>query len=359
MNDASLPPGPSSLDRRFLLGGLAGVAGVSALAALAQGKGPINPPAGAVGSTGKTLTEVEPRIPLSQANTPGNAANVFYITQPGSYYLTGNVAVPAGVNGIGIALAGGVPENAQVTVDLMGFEIVGGVTGVFVTSAANPRITVLRNGRIRGTSGNSINALNGTNAERFSCVIEDIIVTGAGGNGILISGGTVRRCKVDGANLTGISVDRPGLIESCIVVGSTNAAFYGGNGDVTVRGCIAAQCQGSGVALNSTGVVEDCQFYSVGLANALGRRSGIYANNRAVIRNNVIDGSPLGVEVVGTRSLVTGNIVSGATVTPFVLAANNLYGPIINLAAVGTAAVNGPSAPSVLTTSDPNANFVR
>jgi hypothetical protein len=43
-----------------------------------------------VASTYKTLSEIEPRIALNQANTPGSASKLFRITQPGSYYLTGN-----------------------------------------------------------------------------------------------------------------------------------------------------------------------------------------------------------------------------------------------------------------------------
>ena len=52
-----------SLTRLSLAAGLALAAG----AALA---GPLNPPSGPVTSTYKTLTEVEPRVPVSATNTP-------------------------------------------------------------------------------------------------------------------------------------------------------------------------------------------------------------------------------------------------------------------------------------------------
>ena len=55
-----------------------------AIAALALA-GPLNPPAGPVTSTYKTLTEVEPRIAINLTNTPGDANSVFKITQRGSY----------------------------------------------------------------------------------------------------------------------------------------------------------------------------------------------------------------------------------------------------------------------------------
>jgi hypothetical protein len=53
--------------------------------------GPLGPPAGPVASSYKTLTEVEPRTAINAANTPGDATSLFKITQPGSYYLTGNI----------------------------------------------------------------------------------------------------------------------------------------------------------------------------------------------------------------------------------------------------------------------------
>ena len=54
--------------------------------------GPLTPPAGPVGPTYKTLSEVEPRTALNAANTPGDASNLFIISQPGSYYLTGPIS---------------------------------------------------------------------------------------------------------------------------------------------------------------------------------------------------------------------------------------------------------------------------
>ena len=46
--------------------------------------GPLDPPAGPVTSTYKTLNEVEPRTPINVVNTPGDADSLFKITAPGS-----------------------------------------------------------------------------------------------------------------------------------------------------------------------------------------------------------------------------------------------------------------------------------
>jgi len=58
--------------------------------------GDLNPPPGPVAPTMKSLSEVEPRIAINATNTPGDADSLFKITQPGSYYLTGNITGVAG-----------------------------------------------------------------------------------------------------------------------------------------------------------------------------------------------------------------------------------------------------------------------
>ena len=80
--------------------------------------GPLDPPAGPVAPTHKTLTEVEPRTPIGPQTTPGDADSVYRIAQPGSYYLVGNLAGQDGKAGIEIATSG-------VSIDLNGFDVTG------------------------------------------------------------------------------------------------------------------------------------------------------------------------------------------------------------------------------------------
>ncbi|HVZ93498.1 MAG TPA: hypothetical protein VG797_03210 [Phycisphaerales bacterium] len=64
--------------------------------------GPLTPPAGPVAPT----TGPEPRVAINAANTPGDAdatPSMFKITQPGSYYLTGNITGTSGKAGIEVA----------------------------------------------------------------------------------------------------------------------------------------------------------------------------------------------------------------------------------------------------------------
>jgi hypothetical protein len=87
----------------------------------AFGQGVLTPP-GAPAPTMKSLDQIEARTPVDAVNTPGNVSFQFYINQPGSYYLTANVAV-SGKSGIGISAN-------NVTLDLNGFSLQGGVSGL-------------------------------------------------------------------------------------------------------------------------------------------------------------------------------------------------------------------------------------
>jgi len=94
------------------------------------------------------------------------------------------------------------------------------------------------------------------------------------------------------------------------------------------------------------------------VANIVGAAgAGIHATaggNRIEGNNLVINPTGINVEVGG--NLVLGNSVSASSVVNNSIAANNRYRPIVNI--VGSApAVNGSSAASTLTSSDPWTNF--
>src|SRR6185295_5336210 len=72
------PPGECVMNRRGRVVRWAGVAGlVVVVGTLATFGGPLDPPAGPVAPTGKTLTEVQPRTAVNAANTPGTPTAVF------------------------------------------------------------------------------------------------------------------------------------------------------------------------------------------------------------------------------------------------------------------------------------------
>ena len=110
---------------------------------------PEDPPA----PTHKTLTEVEPRTPIS---TPDSFPIV--IDQPGSYYFTENIKA-AGGHGVVITAS-------RVTLDLNGFTLystdeVGTNYGILLSksqdaSTAPPDNITLRNGLVRGFTSHGL-----------------------------------------------------------------------------------------------------------------------------------------------------------------------------------------------------------
>src|SRR5262249_51241586 len=82
-----------------------------------RAQGTLTPP-GAPASTKKPLHQLQPRTPVYATHTPGDTDILFKITQPGSYYLTGNVTGVNAKHCVEIASSG-------VTLDLNGFDLVG------------------------------------------------------------------------------------------------------------------------------------------------------------------------------------------------------------------------------------------
>jgi hypothetical protein len=87
-------------------------------------------PSAPPGPTMKTLDEVEPRIPITTIP--------FTIDQPGSYYLT---------NDLTTAASGILVESDDVTIDLMGYRLMGMTNGIGISVSANN--VEIRNGVIR------------------------------------------------------------------------------------------------------------------------------------------------------------------------------------------------------------------
>lgn len=239
---------------RRLLAAVAAVAAVivagSALA------GPLTPPSGPVGSSMKTLDQVEPRRPIRAADIP------LVITQPGSYYLVENITMPSANTAIRISAS-------DVTIDLNGFTLRGPggtptplLDGIRMESVQSG--VWIRNGMIAGFQGDGINLSVASANVRIS----DVCVTGCGWYGVRVGGiaAVVERCTASLNGKSGFSRRRPrGHVHRLRGDVQRRRRVPPGRHGVQGEGCSAAQNSTDGFRAQ-TGMtdVSECKAYSNG-----------------------------------------------------------------------------------------------
>jgi parallel beta-helix repeat protein len=370
------------------------VVSLSALALVATSgllfAGPLDPPAGPVTSTYKTLTEVEPRTAVNATNTPGDADSLFKITQPGSYYLTGNITGVVGRHGIEIAASG-------VTLDLNGFDLVGvagSLDGVRSSVSSLTNLTV-RDGSVRSWGGHGVQLTFSSNAGGR---VHAVLSSGNGGVGILVGDATVvTECSSLNNVGTGINTGSVCIVTGCSSHNNAGTGISTGGGS-TVIDCSLSNNAGTGISVASGSTVSRCTVlasgeFGIGTSSSCsvldctvrastrdgircaGSGSQIRGNDCALNGINAGDGAGIvvvsienkiegnhcssndrGIDVQAAGNFIVRNTCADNTVE-WVIVANNVYGPIINRSAPASPAVNGPAAASTLSSTDPNANF--
>ncbi|MFO0858746.1 MAG: NosD domain-containing protein [Phycisphaerales bacterium] len=318
----------------------------------------------------KTMTEVEPRIAINAANTPGDddaTPSLYKITQPGSYYLTGNITGVSGKIGIEIAVRG-------VTIDLNGFAVLGVAgshIGIVTIGASNG--TTVRNGVVSGW-GNAGIYLTGTG--EHACSVIDVRASSNGGGGIRIGQSSiVERCTVLSNSGAGISTGSGCTVTNCTATDNDQGIWL--SSDCIVSGCTATQNRGDGIITPGGSVIKDC-------TSSANTGDGIYVGNNSIVTNNVCRANGAGaatgagimanglnvriegnnctnndynIRVDGTRCIVIRNTCSAAGTSDYSFVPGNIYGPIIDRRTPATPAVNGYLAASTLGSTDANANF--
>ena len=191
---------------------------------LAQGS--LTPP-GAPAPTMKTLDQVEPRTPVDAVHTPGASLFMFYINQPGSYYLTTNIVGLSGMDGIGISAN-------NVMLDLNGFALIGGSgteEGIHIYSACTN--VAVRNGNVSGWSDG---LGRGIDCQANNATLEHLTVF-ANGIGIqCLNSIVIRDCTISENNTFGIELDSSdSLVIGNNLVGN-NAANMPGEGAIYITG---------------------------------------------------------------------------------------------------------------------------
>ena len=247
--------------------------------------GDLNPPAGPVAPTHKTLTEVEPRIAINATNTPGDADSVFKITQPGSYYLSGNVTGVSGKHGIEVSV--GAPPD-PVSIDLNGYTlkgVTGSLSGVLGLRA------LIRNGFVEFWGQDGIDISQG--------VVENVVALACGDNGIEASWGTiVRNCVAESNTGNGISLADVSRIESCVVKVNVGWGIKA-DGACIIERCMAYNNTLGGINGGMSTTVRGCQLFS----NAV----GIEVSSDCLVVDNNLNANGKGVFVTGSRCRIEGN----------------------------------------------------
>lgn len=281
--------------------------------------GDLNPPAGPVAQTYKTLTEVEPRTAVSATNTPGDADSIFKISVPGSYYLAGNIFGEAGKHGVEITATG-------VTLDLNGFDLrgvpaMGAFDGVSVTATGLKNIAVV-NGSVRDWGDEGVDI--GTSGA-INCRVADLLVTGNAGSGIsTASGSTVSNCSAYSNTANGINVSFGCIVTTCTAYLNTGHGISTSSGS-TVSSCTVYANGGIGISVSSGCSVADCSA-TTNTGNGIGTGTectvsnsaaesnggiGINADNGCQVTQCIASGSTMdGIRVAGD-CLVRGNFSYG------------------------------------------------
>lgn len=287
------------------------------VARLAVAQGTLTPP-GPPAPTMKTLQQIEPRTPIS--SLPHT------ISAPGSYYVATNLTGVAGQNGITISASG-------VTLDLMGFELVGGPgtgTGITVLGYAN---IVIRNGTVRGWGDGGALGFYGehvtlerlraiqntgiglggagsmTDCRAYSNTVHGLANLGAGvvrgcvaqnngGDGIsstgpvreshavgnagrgILSASSVLDSVADNNGLAGIAVEAGGLVRKCAARMNTTIGISGDLGS-QIQDCTVSSSGTTGIVVTARGTVRDCTLFGNG-------GSGIVAGIGSTVRGNTL-----------------------------------------------------------------------
>jgi hypothetical protein len=319
-------------------------------------------PSGPPGPTMITLSQVEPRTIVNAANSPSNSGNTFIISQPGSYYLTTNLAGVSGQNGIAITAN-------NVTLDLDGFTlqgVSGAQDGIYIPNGLT-NITV-RNGTISGWgSGGCVDGgysldlvferLNLTAAPyglniAGSGVVRDCLCQNITDDGIIFVGaGQIYNCTANNTGAAGIYVNQ-GVISGCYAY-DNDTGIYCGNG--TVTGCTANYNIYSGIQIQYA-IVSRCFVENNGswgiFANGTGNSiigntcygnntentsggAGIYigGDKTLVEDNNVTASGYAGIFIYNyylyTNNMIFKNFVSGSGTNNYVLPNTQIVGPLI------------------------------
>lgn len=168
----------------------------------------------------------------------------------------------------------------------------------------------------------------------FACTILNCATYNNGGDGI--NGGstcTVMNCSVNTNSGNGIAVGSSCTVADCAVASNPL------DGVRCVAGCVI---RGNACKSNGSGATFGAGVHATG------------GDNR--IEGNNCTSNDFGIDIDVAGSLIVRNSCANNT-TNWVIAPNNIYGPIVDRTSPGSPAVASNSAAGTMGSTDPNANF--
>jgi hypothetical protein len=302
---------------------------IGALAPVVFGQGALTPP-GAPAPTMKTLTQVEPRTPISSLP--------YVISSAGSYYLTTNLVSPGGIPGITVAAD-------HVTIDLRGFAIIG--TGQFggnypAITAPGPQVDLaVFNGSITLWSGEGVSAAFTKNSK-----LEELRVSTIGRSALHIGDGSlVNECMVQSncsyaVGTPAIWVGNHCVVKACVAQGNSGPGISTGAGSV-VAGCVANNNMNYGIVTGDESKVTDCDAL-LNTISGNGPGDGIFVGYGGAVSGCVASGNANdGIDTISGGSVLgctvrtnmnNGIVVQyGSTVKDCTASANHVNGIAVSL----------------------------
>ena len=304
----------------------AALIGVGMFLPVLAGAGSLEPSA-APAPTMKTLDEIEPRIPIPGSDT---AVSVYTINQSGAYYLTADRLCSE--TGIEV-------RTHNVTIDLMGYSLIGSGTDNGIDIMYGPRNVEIRNGTVRGFDNGIYEDSSAGEGHR----IINVRVVGNASSGIYLNseGNLVKECSViqngDSASsdVYGIYVRNGNTVSGNTVSDngrSVDGTFYGirANGSTVIHNTVCgngSSCTGTvyGIWASSSTVSNNTAFRN-GQPAGGGAVYGIYADSSTVANNTCyMNGlSATHTDVYGIKA--SGSIVNNTSYYNGNLATGTVYG---------------------------------
>lgn len=284
----------------------------SARIALAQGSlTPLGPP----GPTMRTLDQIDAKL---EKRTPISSLP-FNITQPGSYYLTGNLTGVSGQSGVTVS-------TSDVTIDLNGFALTGVAGSIHGIEANAPSNVAICNGTIRNWGGSGIFAQPTSNSQ-----FQNLRLSNNAEFGILGGpGSAIKNCVARENGESGIYVLPGSTIAHCTAEGNGRSGFFGNNSTGNVSHCSAT---GNGEDGISAGTVTDCDAFDNG-------GSGIRATT--VIGCTTRDNESTGIianTVTSSSAHSNGNAGINASMVTNCRASSNSLDGIVSPTVIGCTAI--------------------